>query len=108
MFLHVDDVVYAGGYRLRVTFNDGVIKEVDLHAELSGPVFKPLKDVQFFREVRLNQDTGTVEWPNGADFAPEFLSEIGTPVSATMARKVAEDQAEYDTGVPLSLDSLKP
>lgn len=95
MFLHVDDVVYESGYRLRVTFNDGAIKEVDLEAELSGPVFEPLRDVQFFRKVRLNQDTGTIEWPNGADFAPEFLSEIGTPVRATMTRKVAEDQAGY-------------
>lgn len=62
MFLHVDDVVYEGGYRLRVTFNDGTIKEVDLAEELSGPVFEPLRDVQFFRKVRLNQDTGTIEW----------------------------------------------
>jgi len=95
MFLHVDDVVYEGGYRLRVTFNDGTIKEVDLDEELSGPVFEPLRDVQFFRKVRLNQDTGTIEWANGADFAPEFLSDIGTTVGATLTRKVAEDQAEY-------------
>ena len=95
MFLHVDDFVYEGGYRLRLTFNDGTTKEVDLDEELSGPVFEPLRDVQFFRKVRLNQDTGTIEWPNGADFAPEFLSEIGTTVSATMTRRVAEDQAKY-------------
>jgi hypothetical protein len=95
MFLHVDDVVYEGGYRLRLTFNDGTIKEIDLDEELSGPVFEPLRDVQFFSKVRLNQDTGTIEWPNGADFAPEFLSEIGTTVGATVTRMVAEDQAEF-------------
>jgi hypothetical protein len=95
MFLHVDDVVYEGGYRLRLTFNDGTIKEIDLDGELSGPVFEPLRDVQFFSKVRLNQDTGTIEWPNGADFAPEFLSEIGTTVGATVTRMVAEDQAEF-------------
>jgi hypothetical protein len=58
-------------------------------------VFEPLRDVQFFSKVRLNQDTGTIEWPNGADFAPEFLSEIGTTVGATVTRMVAEDQAEF-------------
>lgn len=39
----------------------------------SGEVFEPLKDPAFFRRVRLNPETGTVEWPNGADLAPEFL-----------------------------------
>lgn len=34
----------------------------------------------FFEQVRVNEETGTVEWPNGADFAPEFLYEIGKEV----------------------------
>jgi len=95
MFLHVEEVVCEGDHRLRLTFNDGSVKEVDLGGELSGPVFEPLKDVQFFRKVALNHDTGTVEWPNGADFAPEFLFEIGVPVGAEPVRKAAEDHAQY-------------
>ncbi len=95
MFLHVEDVVCEGDYRLRLTFNEGSVKEVDLGGELSGPVFEPLRDVQFFRRVALNHDTGTVEWPNGADFAPEFLFETGVPVDAEPVCKVAEGHAEY-------------
>jgi hypothetical protein len=47
---------------------------------LWGGVFEPLKDPEFFRRVAVNPETRTVEWPNGADFAPEFLHARGTPV----------------------------
>ena len=80
MFLHVAGVTYLRDYRLSLEFNDGVVKEVDLKGELYGQVFEPLKDVDFFRQVALNPDIGTIEWPNGADFAPEFLYEIGEEV----------------------------
>lgn len=43
-----------------------------------GEVFEPLKAPEFFQQVKVNADTRTVEWPNGADFAPEFLYESGT------------------------------
>ena len=77
MFLHVSAVSYLEAYRIRVEFSDGVVKEVDLRGELHGEVFEPLKDVGFFKQVRVNSETSTIEWPNGADFAPEFLYEIG-------------------------------
>jgi len=69
---------------LRLEFSDGAVKDVDLSSELYGPVFEPLRDPAFFRQVRVNEETNTIEWPNGADFAPEFLYEAGKP-----ARQVA-------------------
>lgn len=80
MFLHVDRVALLRGYRLRMEFNDGVIKDVDLTDELYGEIFEPLRDPDFFARVAVNPETGTVEWPNGADFAPEFLYRIGVEV----------------------------
>lgn len=62
---------YAGGYRIRLTFNDASEKTVDFSAWLKGPVFEPLKDAQYFRRFFI--DGGTVVWPNGADIAPETL-----------------------------------
>jgi len=71
----VIEVKYVSGFVLRLRFEDGTEGEVDLALELHGPVFKPLHDPTFFARVRVNPDTGTIEWPNGADFAPEFLYE---------------------------------
>ncbi len=86
MFLHVNAVKYLGEYRLRLAFNDGSIKDVDLKNELYGQIFEPLQDLTYFQRVLVNPDTQTIEWPNGADFAPEFLNEIGETVP--MAEKV--------------------
>jgi hypothetical protein len=77
MFLHVTHVLYLKDYQLRLEFNDGKVKDLDLRNELYGEVFEPLKNIDLFRKVYVNPDTGTIEWPNGADLAPEFLYEIG-------------------------------
>lgn len=77
MFLHIIDVRYLEDYKLELTFNDGAIKEVDLKNELYGEVFESLQEVKYFKQVVINKETNTIEWPNGADFAPEFLHEIG-------------------------------
>lgn len=77
MFLHVTKVTYLKDYQLRLVFNDGKVKNLDLKTELYGEVFEPLHAIELFRQVYVNPDTGTIEWPNGADFAPEFLYEAG-------------------------------
>jgi Protein of unknown function (DUF2442) len=64
---------YAGGYRIRLTFDDDLTKTVDFGSWLRGPVFEPLKDELYFQ--RFFVDGGTVVWPNGADIAPETLYE---------------------------------
>ena len=80
MFLHVEQVSHKKDYEVRLQFSDGVVKDVDLNGELYGEVFEPLRDPVFFRQVKVSQETRTIEWPNGADFAPEFLYEIGKEV----------------------------
>lgn len=77
MYTEVVDVVYLNDYRLRLTFGDGAVKVVDLEAELWGEVFVPLLDKRLFEQVFIPEDGDTIEWPNGADFAPKFLYEIG-------------------------------
>lgn len=73
--IDVAEARYVSGYTVWLRFEDGSEGEIDLSQELDGPVFEPLRDVQVFAQVRVNPDTGTIEWPNGADFAPEFLYE---------------------------------
>jgi len=80
MFLHVKAVRNVSDFELQLEFSDGVVKQVDLKNELYGEVFEPLKNPEYFKRVALNPETGTIEWPNGADFAPEFLYDIGVEV----------------------------
>jgi hypothetical protein len=62
-------------YVLELTFTDGTHGEVDVEPELYGEVFEPLRDPAFFARGELDAVIGTVVWPNGADFSPEFLYE---------------------------------
>lgn len=78
MFTEITNVTYLNDYRLQLAFSDGTVKIVDLEAELWGEVFAPLRDKQLFQQVFIPENGDTIEWPNGADFAPEFLYEIGT------------------------------
>jgi len=74
MFIHVTDVKHVKDYQLQLTFNNGIVGVVDLEPELYGEIFEPLRDKALFRQVYLT--SRTIEWPNGADFAPEFLLEL--------------------------------
>ena len=64
---------YKGDYRIWLTFADGVEGEVNLDGELWGEIFEPLRDKAVFAVFTLDSELETIVWPNGADFAPEFL-----------------------------------
>ena len=61
------------GFLVRLTFSDGVIREVDLEQYLRGPVFEELHIEERFRELQVDQELGTIVWPNGADIDPDVL-----------------------------------
>lgn len=77
----VKSVSYISEYKLALVFEDGSHRLVDLANELDGEVFEPLKDITYFKTVRVDHDLDTIVWDNGADMAPEFLYEIGVPIS---------------------------
>jgi uncharacterized protein DUF2442 len=66
-------VQFLGGYRLRLSFDDGACGEIDFSDEDWGGVFTPLADPEFFKRAELDEELGTIVWPNGADIAPETL-----------------------------------
>ena len=68
----VTDVEILGHYRLRLTFSDGLIGDVDL-SDLRdwGGVFTPLRDPAAFAQGRAGPETGTITWPDGADPRPK-------------------------------------
>ena len=73
MLPRILEVRYVGAYTIWLRFADGTEGEVNLENELEGEVFEPLKDLAYFKAFILHPELRTVVWPNGADFAPEFL-----------------------------------
>src|SRR5450755_4914012 len=71
--LRVTAVTPLDPYRLRVEFNDGVARDVDCAFLLHGTLGEPLRDPDYFRQVRVDQESRTIVWPNGLDPAPELL-----------------------------------
>ena len=76
MIIHIISVQVVGPTSLQLTFDNGVSKRVNLRHELYGPVFEPLRDPAYFARAYVDPDSRTVAWPNGADFAPDFLYEM--------------------------------
>lgn len=75
VFAQLESAEYAGGYAIRLRFDDGTEGVVDLADELWGEVFEPLKNPDIFQQFRLEPELNTISWPTGADFSPEFLYE---------------------------------
>jgi hypothetical protein len=73
MLPRITDARYIADHTIWLRFADGVEGVVDLSRELEGEVFEPLKDEEYFKSFRLHPELKTLVWPNGADFAPEFL-----------------------------------
>jgi hypothetical protein len=73
MILHVTKADYITEFKIKVLFNDGLEKIVDLKNYISSkkhPFFQPLKQVDEFKKFHVNK---TLVWDNGADIAPEYL-----------------------------------
>jgi hypothetical protein len=75
MFPPIIEARYVRDFVVFLRFQDGVQGEVDLEPQLYGEVFEPLKNRPYFQQFRIDSDLHTLVWPNGADFAPEFLHE---------------------------------
>lgn len=74
------------GHLLRVTFNDGVARDVDCSFLLHGTLGEPLRDPSYFRQVRVDEQARTVMWPNGLDPAPELLHGDYEPTTSELSR----------------------
>lgn len=71
----VTDVEVVGDHRLRLTFDEGTVGEVDFSGREWRGVLEPLSDPAYFARVRVDAEAGTIAWPNGVDLGPEPLYE---------------------------------
>ena len=69
----ITEVDVIGEYRLRLTFEDGTVGDVDFSGREWAGVFEPLRDPEYFARVTVDPEAGTIAWPNGLDMAPEPL-----------------------------------
>jgi len=67
---------YLEGYKVELEFSTKEKGVVDLEQFLNEGVFQALKQPDYFVSFTLN--SWTIEWDNGADFAPEFLYDHAT------------------------------
>jgi len=73
-------------FTLRLCFSDGVQADVNFEKEMAGGVFEALRDPNYFRSFSFSPQFGSIEWTNGADFAPEFLYNLAKSSGQQPAR----------------------
>lgn len=85
MFPRVRSVRHIKDYRLELTFSDGTVAELDFRRRVvgRGGIVGALESLDFFRQVTVDREGGTVVWPNGVDFCPDVLyaEATGTAIS---------------------------
>jgi hypothetical protein len=82
-------VEVTGDHQLRLTFDDGAVRDVSLEGQLDGPVFEPLRDPAVFAQVEVDRESGTVTWPTGADLDPIVVYQGLPPLNARAVRETA-------------------
>jgi hypothetical protein len=94
--INITDVVPMDGLRIRVTFSDDAVKEIDLSDLMAqGGVFAPIRDRrELFEKVSINPETHTMEWPDEVDLDPEVLYGRFEPASgARIERRTIREPA---------------
>jgi len=82
IMLRIKNVKYLKEYKLKITFSNEITKVVDFENWIfeDNVYLKLLRDIQFFKKVRLDECKYSICWPNGADFSPETLYEAGEEI----------------------------
>ena len=88
----------VGPYTLALRFVDGTEQLIDFLPVLEGEMFGPLKDQKLFHAVALDKESGTLTWPNGADFDPATLHDWPRFRDALVS--MARGWAERSTSTP--------
>ncbi len=81
MIHQIIDITCLPDYRLILTFSDKSRRIVELEPLLEGPLFGELKSVEKFKQVYLDKEFGSIEWPNGADICPDLLYQMSKEIT---------------------------
>lgn len=86
-------VEHLGRRVLRVTFDDGLVRELDFADALPG-VLAIIDDDDAFPSVTIDQVARTVTWPAGVDLDPDVLHGDQAPASGTGPKVLREYHRE--------------
>jgi hypothetical protein len=86
----ITKVETLGAFAVRLTFTDGVVRELDLEPMLGEGVLASLHDPAVFAQVAIDPVAGTVSWPNGIDFDPDVLHGDHEPASGSGPRVLSQ------------------
>lgn len=75
MLVDVVSVKPKNDYVLWLEFEDGTQGEVDIKRLLRDftGVFSKFVDLNYFRRVKVDQETGTISWPENIDLCQDVL-----------------------------------
>jgi hypothetical protein len=75
----IKDIKEVKPFKVKLEFNTGEIKEVNLEENLKqwsktpGSIYRQLLEPEYFKNVKLNTEIETIYWDNGIDFCPDVL-----------------------------------
>jgi hypothetical protein len=97
--IKIVELKYIGEHKLTITFSDGAVKSFNFDALLNYENWaEPLKDVEYFNQVKIYQDGRGIFWPNEYDCCPDWLRYF--------AKDELDEWAGYDDSFELS-DRIK-
>jgi hypothetical protein len=82
----VHSVKTVAPYTLCVGFDDGTEQTIDFRPVLGGELYRPLREISLFNQVKIDPEVHTLVWPNGADFDPATLHDWPENVKGLIAR----------------------
>ena len=88
----IRSVQVVAPYTLRVGFDDATEQTIDFRPMLAGELYRPLRELALFNQVKIDSEVHTLVWSNGADFDPSTLHDW--PENATA---LAERAREWES-----------
>lgn len=87
--MRVKTIEYIKDYKLKLVFSDKTVKVVDLEdlIKKSSGIFLPLRDLDYFKHVTLDDCQLSICWPNGADICPDVLYKMGVDVKSSKSKQ---------------------
>jgi hypothetical protein len=87
--MRVKKAEYVKDYKIKINFNDEVVKIVDFKSFLKDAknLLIPLLDIAYFKNFSV--DDTTICWPNEVDFCPDVLYDAGQEVKNPKPKQIS-------------------